>query len=48
MLQQVRNQQISMEEVQPKNKELAGKFDTTLAAIVTEDQKAARKAMSGA
>lgn len=45
--QQVMNQQISMEDVQGKNKEISDKFDADLAALVTPEQKEALKALGG-
>lgn len=48
IMQQVRNQQIAREDVQAKNKAIVDKFDKDLAAAVTDEQKAALKAMGGA
>ncbi|MBL8060182.1 MAG: hypothetical protein JNK63_05650 [Chthonomonas sp.] len=48
LMQQVRNQQIAREDVQAKNQAITEKFNKDLAAAVTEEQKAALKAMGGA
>ncbi len=48
LMQQVRNQQISMEEVRPKAQEIGKKFDESLKALLTAEQRAAILAMGGA